>query len=136
MANISQYMTKAMLDWALLGATPTRPVGIFVGLSLAAPTSVASSEVATGSGYARQGSATSVFAAAGTPSGSGTATNTLAMTFGPFSSSAVISGVFISDTVSSNAGNGLFYGNLATVRTPLTGDSLVFASGALTVTLN
>lgn len=136
MANISQYMSKAMLDWALLGATPTRPVGIFVGLSLGTPTSVSSSEVATGSGYVRTGSAASVFAAAGTPASSGTATNTMAMTFGPFSSSAVISGVFISDTVSSGAGNLLFYGNLATVRTPLTGDSLVFATGALTITLN
>lgn len=138
MANISQYMTKAMLDWALLGqaVTPTRPVGIFVGLSLTAPTSVASNEVATGSGYVRQGSAASVFSNAGTPSGSGTAVNALAMTFGPFSSSAVINGLFISDTVSSNAGNMLFFGNLATVRTPLIGDSLVLAAGALTITLN
>jgi hypothetical protein len=133
MANISQAMQKSMLDWALLGATPTRPGATFVGLSLAAPTSVASSEVATGSGYVRQ---TGSFAAAGTPTSSGTVTNNAAMTFGPFSSSAVINGLFIADTVSSNAGTGLFYGTLATVRTPLTGDSLVFAVGALTVTLN
>lgn len=133
MANISQAMTKSMLDWVLLGATPTRPGATFVGLSLVAPTSVASSEVATGSGYARQ---SGIFAAAGTPASSGTVTNNSAMTFGPFSSSAVINGLFISDTVSSNAGTMLFYGNLATVRTPLTGDSLVFAVGALTITLN
>ena len=133
MANISQYLSKAMLDWSLLGATPTRPVGTFVGLSLSAPTSVASNEVATASGYVRS---SCVFGAAATPAGSASASNSTALTFGPFSSSAVISGIFISDTVSSGAGNGLYYGNLATVRTPLPGDSLVVAAGALGVTLN
>lgn len=134
MSNISQYMQKAMLDWSLGGATPTRPVGQFVGLATAAPSSLSNSsaEVATGSGYVRQSVA---FGAAATPASSGSASNNAANTFGPFSSSQAISGLFISDTVSSGAGNMLYFGNLSTPRTPLPGDSLIIAAGALSITL-
>lgn len=133
MANISQYMQKAMLDWSLLGATPTRPSAIFVGLAMGAPSSVSGSEVATGSGYTRQ---TCGFGAAATPTSSGSASNTNAMTFGPFSSSQAISGLFLIDnSTASLSTNQLYYGNLATARTPLTGDSLVIAAGALSITL-
>lgn len=134
MANLCTYTQKALLDWMLQGATPTRPAALYCGLSLTAPTSAASNEVATGSGYARQSAS---FAAAVTTAGNvGSASNQGAMTFGPFSSSAVISGLFLADTVSSGAGTGLMFGNLSTVRTPLAGDSLVLAVGALSVTIS
>jgi hypothetical protein len=134
MANVAAPMQKSLLDWMLLGATPTRPASVFCGLSLAAPTSIASNEVATGSGYART---VPTFGAAITNTGNvGSASNNAAMTFGPFSSSAVINGLFLADTVSSGTGTGLMFGNLATVRTPLPGDSLVISVGALSVTLS
>jgi hypothetical protein len=134
MANLATSMQKSLLDWMLKGATPVSPAGVFVGLSLVAPTSAASSEVGTGSGYTRQSGS---FAAAVTTTGNvGSASNSLAMTFGPFSSSCVINGLFLADTVSSAAGTGLLFGNLATVRTPLAGDSLVLAIGALAVTIS
>lgn len=133
MANISQAMTKSLLDWSLLGATPTRPTSVFAGLATGAPTSVASSEIGTGSGYARS---IMSFGAAGTPSGSGTATNNAGVTFGPFSSAQSISGVFIVDNVATAAGTMLYQGNLTTARTVNPGDQLVFASAALTITLN
>jgi hypothetical protein len=133
MANISQAMTKSLLDWSLLGATPTRPAATFAGLSLGAPSSISSSEIATGSGYARQ---TMVFGAAGTPTSSGTATNNANVTFGPFSTGQSITGIFLADTVSSNAGTLLYFGNLTTARTVNAGDTLVVGSAALTVTLN
>jgi hypothetical protein len=132
MANVSQALMKSLLDWSLNGATPTRPGAAFVGLATGSPTSAASSEIATGSGYVRQ---TVTFAAAGTPSGSGTATNNAAMTFGPFSTAQSISGLFISDTVSSNAGTMLYEGLLSAARTVQAGDSLVIASGALVVSM-
>jgi len=132
MANVSQAMMKSLLDWSLNGATPTRPGGPFAGLALGSPTSVSSSEIATGSGYARQ---TSPFGAAGTPTSSGTATNNAAFTFGPFSTAQSISGIFVSDTVSSNAGTLLYAGLLSAARTVQAGDSLVVASGALTITM-
>ena len=133
MANISAAMQKSMLDWSLGVVTaPTRPPGCFAGLSLTAPSSIASNEVAIGSGYVRQ---SATMAPAVTAGGSGAATNSNAMTFGPFSSSAVINGMFVADTVSSGAGTMMWFGTLATVRTPLVGDSLVLGAGALTITL-
>jgi len=133
MANISAYLSKAALDWFCIGATPTRPATFAVGLSLGSPTSVSGSEITTASGYARQ---TATMAAAGTPTSSGTATNNNAMTFGPFSGAASISGISVWDTVLTlNSGNLLLNGLLATARTVGIGDSLVIASGALTVSL-
>jgi hypothetical protein len=126
-------MTKSMLDWMLLGANPVRPTACFCGLSLTAPTSVASNEVGVGSGYTRQ---TASFAAAVTTVGNlGSASNSIAMTFGPFSSSAVISGLFLADTVSSGVGTGLLCGKLATIRSAAPGDSLTLGIGALSVTI-
>lgn|SRR5574337_852015 len=132
MANIAAYAEKAMLDWVLGGATPTRPSAWGLGLSLGSPTSTSGSEITTGSGYARQ---TVGFAAAASPGGS--ATNTAAATFGPFSSSCYVSGLQVWDTVLSlNSGNMLWYGLLATARTLYANDTLVIASGALTISLS
>lgn len=77
------------------------------------------------------------FGAAGTPTSSGTVTNASAVTFGPVNAASVISGIQIWDTVgvAADAGNMLWFGLLATARTLASGDSLVIASGALTVTL-
>lgn len=133
MSNIGVWSQKNMLDWVLLGATPTRPAGIWLGLSLGAPASNAFSEVGSASGYARQ---SGIFGAAATPAGSGSASNNSAATFGPFSSSAVVSGLFVADSSVLAVGNNLFFGNLATIRTPLPGDSLILAPGSLSITLN
>ena len=132
MANVSQAMMKTLLDWSLNTQTATRPTAWFVGLATGSPTSVASSEIATGSGYVRQ---TATFGAAGTPASSGTATNQNAMTWGPFSNAQSISGIFIHDSVSSGAGVYLYAGLLSAARTVQPGDFLVVASAALTVTM-
>ena len=132
MAAISAYAEKAMLDWVLGGAAATQPGTRAVGISLGSPTSTSGSEW-TGSGVTRQ---TITFGAAASPGGS--ATNTAAVTFGPVTSAASISGIQIWDTISgttANAGNMLWYGLLATVRTLVSGDSVVLASGAMTITL-
>jgi hypothetical protein len=130
MANVSAYAQKAVLDWLMNGATPTRPAQNWVGLALGTPTSVTGSEVQPNSGYARQ---TGLFGAAASPAGS--ASNTAAMTFGPFSSSNAIQGVIITDTASINSGNQLWYGTLSVARTVQTGDQIVFVAGALVCTL-
>ena len=132
MSNVSAYAEKALLDWVLLGATPTRPGTVAVGLSLGAPTSVSGSEMGTASGYTRK---TATFGAAASPAGS--ATLAAAVTFGPFQTAYSITGLQVWDTngVAVDAGNMLWYGNLATARTVASGDSLVIASGALTITL-
>lgn len=133
MSNIGVWSQKNLLDWALLGATPVRPSNVYVGLSLGVPASNAFSEVGSGSGYARQAGG---FAPAATPPGSGSASNSAAATFGPFSSSAVVQGIFVTDGAVLGAGNNMFFGNLATPRTPLPGDTLTLATGSLSITLN
>lgn len=130
MAGVSAYLEKVLLDWCLTTVAPTKPAGWSVGLSLGVPSSTSGSELAVGSGANRQAV---TFAAAASPAGS--ASNTAAMTFGPFSSSATISGLQIWDTVGSTAGNMLWYGTLTTARALNAGDSLVFNAGSLIVTL-
>jgi hypothetical protein len=131
MANISAYLSKAMLDWVLGGATPTQPASRLAALSSGIPTSVSASELSPLSAYTRQ---TALFSAAASPAGS--ASNTAAMTFGPFSSTGVVQGLCIYDTSAFTAGNILWYGTLLTARTVLVGDSLVVAAGALIITLS
>ena len=131
MANIGAYAEKAMLDWVLGGAAPTRPTTWGCGLSPGVPSSISGSEIGTASGYNRQ---TCSMAAAASPAGS--ASNASAMTFGPFSSAQSITGIQLWDTMlSNNSGNMLWYGTLTTARTVGVGDSLVIAAGALIITL-
>jgi hypothetical protein len=131
MANIGAFGAKQMLDWVLGGAAATQPSSRLAALSLGTPSSVSGSEVGSLSGYARQ---STLFGAAASPAGS--ASNTAAMTFGPFSSSAAIQGLLVYDTISLNSGNIWWYGTLLTARTVLPGDTLVVAAGALLITLS
>ncbi len=129
MAGKSSYLEKAVLDWSLGGAAPTRPTIWGVGLSLGAPTSISGSEVGTGSGWTRQ---TVTMNAAASPAGS--SSNSNAMTFGPALTAATMSGIQVWDTLAATVGNMLWYGVLATPRTLGVGDSLVIAAAALIIT--
>lgn len=129
MAGISTYGAKQMLDFALAG-TGTAPSAHAVGLSLGTPSSVSGSEMATGEGVTRQ---SVTFPGAASPAGS--ASNSNAMTFGPFSSARTVQGLSIWDNTASGSGNFWWYGLLATPRTLGVGDSLVFNPGSLILTL-
>jgi hypothetical protein len=131
MANIGAYAAKQTLDWQLGGAAATQPASRLAALSYGTPSSVSGSEHSSNLGYIRQ---TALFGAAASPAGS--ASNTAAMTFGPFSSSNAIQGLLIYDTISINSGNIWWYGTLLTARTVLPGDTLVVAAGALIATLS
>lgn len=127
MANISTVAARSALDWFYNPAsTPVRPAAWGIGLSDGAPSSISGSEINSATA-ARQ---TVSFAAASANSVS----NNLAATFS-FASPATITGMQVWDTASSTNGVMLNYGNLATVRTLGAGDSLVFATGALVITL-
>lgn len=131
MANIGAYAEAAMLNWVLGGAAATQPTTRAVGLSLGTPASTSGSEMSV-AGYTRQSIG---FAAAASPGGS--ATNTNPMTFGPMGAGATIAGLQVWDTIlASGSGNMLFYGLLATARTLNSGDSLIIASGAMTISLS
>jgi hypothetical protein len=132
MANIGQYGYLNMLNWSLKAAAPATPSGVWCGLSLTAPNYSSSFEVGAGSGYARQ---SVTFSTAVNVAGSASASNVNAYTFGPFSSSAIVTGLFLADTVSSGAGSCMWYGNLAAARTPLANDQLVVNTNALIITL-
>ena len=130
MAGISNYAEKVMLDYMLGGATPTRPAAWGVGLSLGTPSASAGSEIATGSGYSK---ASGTFVAAASPAGS--ASNSNAMTFGPFSAGCTVQALGVYDTTATG-GNLLFFGQLATARTLGAGDSLIINAGQLILTLS
>ena len=137
MAAISNYARKLILDFSLNTQTATRPTNWGVGLSFGSPTSVSGSEIgtATSFNYSRLTGA----APFGPASTGGSAFNTLAFTFGPVASACSISGIDIWDTVAGSTpdiGNLLWYGLLAAPRTLASGDSLVIATSALTVTLS
>jgi len=134
MANIGAYGGKALLDWSLLGVTPTRPPAIWLGVSKSAPNSTNGLET---SWPASQGNhrATVSFAAAGSPAN--VATNSLAATFGVMSALTTIRGWSLWDTGSGiTSGNMLWFGTLTTARVCSSGDTLVFAAGSLSISLS
>lgn len=134
MSGISSYLEACLLDWSLLGGTPTRPTTVALGLSLGSPTSTSGSEISSTFGYTRQSPAAAPFG----PATSGLAFNTVPFTFGPFTTAASVSGLGIWDTTSgttANAGNLLWYGLLSAARTVASGDEMIFPVSALTVSL-
>lgn len=130
MPAISAYLGKNILDWCLGGAAATQPAARWAALAVGTPTSTGGSEMGTLTGYSRL---TALFGAAASPAGS--ASNTAAMTFGPFSSVGSVLGINLFDGSPVASSNQLWYGTLQTARTFGIGDSLVVAAGALTLTL-
>jgi len=110
----SAYATKAALDWLLLGATPTRPTQLWLGLSYGSPTSTSASEIVTPVGtYTR---ATVPFAAAASPGGIASANANVV--FAVCSYSATVSGWQIWDTQPVGSGNMLMQGLLSAATLP------------------
>jgi hypothetical protein len=130
MAGISANYQKRILDWSLGGTAAVAASTWAVGLSVGVPTSVSGSEISPSSGYTRQ---LATFAPAASPAGSASQSN--AMTFGPFSTACTVSGIHVWDTLAATSGNMIVYGTLATARTLGVGDSIVVNAGALVVTL-
>lgn len=131
MPAISAYLGKQTLDWMLGGASATQPANRWAGLAVGTPTSTGGSEMGTLTGYSRL---TALFGAANSPAGS--ASNTAAMTFGPFSSVGSAIGLQLWDGSPVASSNMLWYGTLQTARTFGIGDSLVVAAGALQLVLS
>src|SRR5215469_12635928 len=129
---------KALLDWWWGGATPTRPTAWYVNLSLGSPTNVTASEMSTGSGISRQPIAMPAASTAAAINSSGTVQNTAAITMGTLSGGAnSFSGVdFFGATSNSESVSGAgtlgWFGLLATVRSAIVGDVLVFPASAIT----
>ena len=129
MAALSDYAEKLLLDWLMTTGSATRPTTWFLALYTAAPNDAGGGTQVTGNGYARQ----SITFAAGVSPG-GTMASNNAQTFtasgGNWGNITHI-GIFDAST----AGNLLWHGPMTTARTINDGDQLVFASGAVNLTL-
>lgn len=127
----SAYFQKAMLDWVFNGATPTQPSAFWAALAVGTPTSISASEMGTLTGYSR---VTALFGAASTAT-SASASNTAAMTFGPFSSVGSAIGITIWDGSPIGSTNMLWYGTFPSAISFIPNDRLVIGAGALVLTL-
>lgn len=132
MPALGTWAEAAALNFLLAGSTTAAPAAWGLALGSAVPTSssvVTTWEIGTASGYAAQTMAMPTCAL-----GSNTVTNTVAATFGPFSSSQSVSGAMIKNTTGTG-GTNIMWGSLATAATLTPGESLIFAVGALSCSL-
>lgn len=129
MANITDFGEKLLLDWCLTAGAATRPSAWGLAIGTGVPTD---STFVEATGLLASPRVTVGFAQQAT----GTLTNSVAVTFGTFTAAGTVSGVHVWDSMlSPGSGNCLWHGTLATARVVASGDSLVIASGALSITL-
>ena len=126
--NVSSYLAAAILNWSTRAAAAVQPAGCFLGLDVGTPNYTAVNEMGALTGYTRL---TASFAPAASPAGS--ASNGVAMTFGPFSSIGSILGAHVWDAAAD--GSQLFQGLLATARTIFPGDFMYLSAGALSISM-
>jgi len=129
MAALSDYAEKLVLDWLMTNGSATRPTAWYVALYTAAPSDSGGGTEVSGSGYSRQ----SVTFDAAT-SGTGTTSNTGAVTFTAAGGDwGAITHVGIHDA--STSGNLLWHGALTTSKTIADGDTLEFSIGNIDLTV-
>lgn len=128
--NLSDYAEKAALDWLLLGATPTRPSAIYLGLFNVTPSDTGGGTEVVGGGYTRQAA---TFAATTSGTGQTSNTNTVTFTANGANWGAVV-GLGLYDAAS--GGNLLFYGPLLVSKTISDTDSFTVPPGNLTISLD
>ncbi len=129
MAALSDYAEKLVLDYLMTSGTATRPTDWYVALYTAAPSDSGGGTEVSGSGYAREAA---TFAAASTPGGTTSNTNTIAFT-AVGGSWGTITHIGIFDAVT--GGNLLWHGGLAASKTVGDGDTIEFAIGNLNLTV-
>ena len=148
MANMTDYLEDAIVDWLFRGQAFTPPATMYIGLFTVAPTDAGGGTEVSGGGYARvavgdsltnwagtQGAGSTTGSAAGLGT-SGTTSNNNPITFpAPTAAwgSIVAFGIFDALT----GGNLLFYASLTTPKTVNSGDAAPsFGNGALTVQID
>lgn len=127
MSAASNYLENEVLDHVLGTGAYTMPSQCYLALYSSNPNEDNSGSELSGSGYARQ--AVDFDAASG-----GTAALSADATF-TASGGSWLEATHFAIFDASTAGNMLIYGALASSRTAADGDSIVFAAGALTVSL-
>ena len=128
------YLELKELDGALGGPDFTHPATIYVALYTVAPTSAGGGTEVSGGAYARVSATNnSTTWPAATGGGPATKANGIAITF-PTATVAWGTVVAFGIFDAASAGNGLYWGTLASTRVVNIGDTPSFAIGALTVT--
>lgn len=129
MSQLSDYAEKAVLDWLMGGATPTRPSARYLALFTSATADAGTGTEMSGGGYARQ----AVTLGAATL-GAGTCSNTNALSFtiagvdpAPFTHGAIFD--------APTGGNMLWHGPLTAAKDLGDGDILEFLAGELDFTI-
>src|SRR5258708_5467044 len=109
----SAYLQKALLDWCLQGATPTRASAMWLDMVTSSPN--ATSAFSGGPFFSRR---TVTFAAANSP-------NTSATLLGAFTATATAAATFVGFNVyeHSTGGNRLFWGTLTATIGCASGDN-------------
>ncbi len=123
MAGLSTYLEKAILDWALGGASATQPVGRWVGLASGSPNVNGASE----GPWLR---ATATYAAANSAQGSATNLNDLNCT-----ATAIGTAVGWNMFDASQAGNRLAFGTVTSSMACASADIGRLAAGNLKIVL-
>jgi len=132
MAGKSDYFERAVLDWALGGATPTRPTSRTVKLFTANPSDAGGgTEVSTGT-WTNYAGVAATFAAAATSTGTSSASNSADTDFGTAATSAdvTLTGFGVYD----HLGNLLYWAAFATPQIVQNGNPVKFPAGSLVVT--
>lgn len=143
MAALSDYLENKILDHVLRGTAYTAPGTTYVGLLTAAPGDAGGGTEVSGGSYARVGVTSSSAgwnntqnSGAGASSGTdGTIENAAAINYAtPTAGWGTVTHFGVYDAAS--AGNLLFYAALSASKTINSGDTVSFAAGALTFTID
>ena len=126
MSAKSNYLELKVLDHFLGTASTTAPSAVYLSLHTANPDEDGSGTEVSGNGYSRQAV---TFAAASSGSSSSNSVEEFTASGGAF---GTVTHFGIWDA--SSSGNLLYYGALTASKTIADGDTLRFASGAITIT--
>jgi len=138
---MSDYLENKLIDHIFRATSYTAPTTIYVGLLTAAPSDTGGGTEVSGNNYSRASLAASVSnwkSTNGTTSGAssgtgGSTSNASAITFAtPSASWGTVTHFGLYDAAS--GGNLLLYGSLTTSKTINNGDTVSFATDAITVT--
>lgn len=134
--SASDYLENKLLN-EVVGKTaytmPTAYIALLTAVPDDADTGATLTEPSTGDGYARITTSGASWAAASGGSTSNAAILTSATATGDW---GTILAIALVDSATVGAGNVLVWGELATSKTVLSGDSLTFAVGDLVITLD
>lgn len=137
MSSMSNYLENKLIDHLLRGSAYTAPSTLYMALCTAAPTDTSTgsnlSEI-SGGNYSRQSLSSNTTNWSATSGTDGTSTNSVEVKWAGVTWSGTVTHVAICDAAS--GGNVLFYSGLTTSQTVVSGDSISFGIGSLSIQID